>query len=464
MSARQKPESIREYVGRYSDFDNRFLCDATRCVSFADVLERSTLDCDPEVLSGKSVLIYTRKQLTTALAIIDLDGIARRLVICPPDVSFEHILSIAERAEVDAVVLDQDMPAGGFEGRLPVRAGCHRTRGNSFRRRAGPTEWILMTSGTTGFPKLVVHTLATLAAAIKPGEPSGDDVVWATFYDIRRYGGLQIFLRALLGGRSLVLSESDDSATDDLLRFAAHSATHITGTPSHWRRVLMSAAAHKIKPQYIRLSGEIADQAILTRLRLAYPDATLVHAFATTEAGVGFEVRDGLEGFPCSYLEHLVTAEMKTQLASLYLRSGGVALGYLGETADTVKDAEGFVDTGDIVEQRGDRFYFLGRRNGVINVGGLKVYPEEVEASINRHPAVQNSCVRAARNPIMGAIVVADVVLRERASETTSPHEIEAQILTACRESLSRHKVPARLHFVPALSVAPTGKLARRNA
>ena len=71
-----------------------------------------------------------------------------------------------------------------------------------------------------------------------------------------------------------------------------------------------------------------------------------------------------------------------------------------------------------MVELRGDRYHFVGRRGGVINVGGLKVHPEEIEAVINRHPAVRMSLVRGRRNPITGAIVVAEVVLQRPARPT----------------------------------------------
>ena len=77
---------------------------------------------------------------------------------------------------------------------------------------------------------------------------------------------------------------------------------------------------------------------------------------------------------------------IKVDDGSLRIRSARNAIGYLGEERLALTDDEGFVDTGDMVERRGDRYYFLGRRSGIINVGGLKVYPEEVEAAINRHP------------------------------------------------------------------------------
>src|SRR5439155_22074383 len=119
-----------------------------------------------------------------------------------------------------------------------------------------------------------------------------DDVVWGTFYDIRRYGGLQIFLRGILGQGSFVFSNTAESVSDHLLRLGSHSVTHLTGTPSHLRRALMSPSIHSISPRYVRLSGEIADQSILTTLQAVFPHATVGHAFASTEAGVAFEVND----------------------------------------------------------------------------------------------------------------------------------------------------------------------------
>src|SRR5204863_7059671 len=186
---------------------------------------------------------------------------------------------------------------------------------------------------------------------------------------IRRYGGLQIFLRAVLGGGSLVLSSAAESTGDFLTRAGALGVTHISGTPSHWRRALMSPSAGKINPRYVRLSGEIADQAILDHLRACYPEARIAHAFASTEAGVGFDVGDGLAGFPAGLLgPRAGGVELKVHDGSLRIRSGRTAARYLGAHAETLADADGFVDTGDMVERRDDRYYFVGRRGGIINV------------------------------------------------------------------------------------------------
>ena len=92
----------------------------------------------------------------------------------------------------------------------------------------------------------------------------------------------------------------------------------------------------------------------------------------------------------------------------------------------------------NMVERRGERWYFAGRRNGVINVGGLKVHPEEVEAVLNDHPAVRMSLVRARKNPITGAVVTADVALVDPDAAATPEAQtaLRDAILSACRAAL----------------------------
>jgi acyl-coenzyme A synthetase/AMP-(fatty) acid ligase len=115
-----------------------------------------------------------------------------------------------------------------------------------------------------------------------------------------------------------------------------------------------------------------------------------------------------------------------------------------------------------MVERHGERYLFVGRRGGIINVGGHKVHPEEIEAAINRHPDVSASLVRPRRNPITGAIVMADVVLKDMpAREDRRIAELEGEIIAMCRRDLAPHKVPAAVRFVAALDTTAIGKLAR---
>jgi acyl-coenzyme A synthetase/AMP-(fatty) acid ligase len=436
----------------------RWLSDDDAQVSLAALSRGSSLGRRLDDLRGRSVLLSTRDQLPAALALIELDGIARRIVLCPADVSSAHLPGVMATAEVDAVVGDRaaaELGASNF-----VSCDASIAPGAPNREPSERTEWVLLTSGTTGAPKLVRHTLATLTGAMQAGTTLGQDAVWSTFYDMHRYGGLQIFLRAMLGGGSMVLSSALEPVGDFLTRAGARGVSHISGTPSHWRRALMSPAVDKFAPRYVRLSGEIADQAVLDHLRVAFPQADIAHAFASTEAGVAFDVGDGLAGFPADYLGRRGAVEMRVVDGSLRIKSARNSLGYLGAGVPQPFDKDGFVDTGDIVELRDGRYHFVGRQGGVINIGGQKVHPEEIEAVINRHPDVQMSLVQARKNPITGAIVVADVVVT---AEHAPLDALRGQILAACRGTLARYKVPATIRFVSAIEVAASGKLARGN-
>jgi acyl-coenzyme A synthetase/AMP-(fatty) acid ligase len=436
-------------------------------IAVADLSTRSILGGNLESLRGRSVMLATHEQLPTAVALLELDGVARRIVLCTPDLSAEQLRSVAGTAQTDAVIIDETADLAAMPAVAQIKTSALPVDEDLERRSSVATEWILLTSGTTGVPKLVVHSFESLAGALPRQTASGKPMVWSTFYDIRRYGGLQIYLRAVLAGLPLVLSSSGESVDKFFTRAAAAGVTHISGTPSHWRRALMSGSTGLIDPEYVRLSGESADQTVLDNLRAAYPKARVAHAFASTEAGVAFDVNDGLAGFPQDMIGGpRAPVEMKVQDGTLWIRSSRNAARYLGDSPAALAAADGFVDTGDMVELQAGRYYFRGRKGGIINVGGLKVYPEEVESVLNADPRVRMSLVKARRNPITGAVIVAEVVLSEGQNSGDADHaeRVKNDLLNACRQALAAHKVPALLRFVQTLELTAAGKLVRPNA
>jgi acyl-CoA synthetase (AMP-forming)/AMP-acid ligase II len=435
-------------------------------VNLTELVRGSILGQRLRELHGRSVIVATRDQFATALALIELDGIARRIVLYPGDLPCTHLPSVIATASIDAIVSDWDASIVSSFG-VGCVINCSRSLSISDRERSSErqTEWVLLTSGTTGAPKLTLHTLSSLTGAITSTTESENATVWSTFYDIRRYGGLQIFLRALSNGSSLVLSSSEEATGDFLTRAGSEGVTHISGTPSHWRRALMSPLVHRIAPKYVRLSGEIVDQKILDNLRAAFPNATIVHAFASTEAGVGFEVQDGLAGFPAEIIRtESAGVQIKIEGDSLRIRSKRTASRYLG--SDTLATDDGFVDTGDLVELHGDRYYFIGRRDGVINVAGAKVHPEEIESVLNRHPLVQMSIVKARKNPITGAVIVAEIVIKSIKDNDTifDAAAFKSELIEMCQSVLAPYKVPASIRFLSSLDITTSGKLARISA
>ncbi len=422
-----------------------------------DEFERaSSLGPELKRLRGCSVVLSVQDMAKAAAALIELDGLARRVVLCPAGWEPWRLESAARDADADALVYDPDADAAPVSFQVSAACRLPPRALDSPRVADFETEWVLPTSGTTGPPKLVAHTLRTLMGAIadRPLQQ------WATFYDIRRYGGLQIFLRALSGRGSLTLGTEGENLNLTLARFGDAKITHISGTPTHWRKVLMSGEGRRIDPEYVRLSGEIADEVLLSALRVFYPRAVIEHAYASTEAGVVFAVGDGRAGFPAGWIDRDGTVQMKIVDDALHVRSDRCARRFLGKNAPALIDKDGFVDTGDMIERRGDRCYFVGRRGGIINVGGIKIHPEEVEAALNSHAIIRSSRVFARKNPITGALVCADVVLREGyAADENS----EFEILSACRALLGPQFVPATLRFVADLPMTAGGKLARHG-
>lgn len=455
--------ALRDYLG--PEPRGRTLSDVRDKASLTGLSSFGSLAGPVRKMSGRSVLIATSRQLLAALAMIELDGVARRMLLCPPDLEPDRLPVLLDNAEIDTIVTDH--PMHGFDTRkyLVVSVGLPAERAAAPSVSEQATEWLMLTSGTSGLPKIVRHTFDGLAGAIiAEGAARHPNATWATFYDIRRYGGLQIFLRAVIGGGSLLLSESGESLAEHVARLRAGGVTHISGTPSHWRKLLMSGAAHGFSPRYVRLSGEIADQAVLDGLAKMFPQASIGHAYASTEAGVGFSVDDGREGFPaCLIGQNREGVEMKLVDGSLRIRSLRTARAYVGVAAPPLVDADGFVDTGDMVELRSDRYHFVGRRGGIINIGGLKVHPEEIETTINRHVAVRMSRARARKSPITGSIVVADIVLAD-GTPADRQETIRSEILAGCKAMLAAHKVPAVIRFVERLDVTAAGKLARADA
>jgi len=463
---RDRRAPLRELIGIEASSPTRFLADELHHLRIQDLAEMTWVGDTCPDLRGKTVMIRTQRQFSAVLALVELDGVAGRVILATPDLAAAHLPAIHADIDIDFLLSDSaTLNAGMPQAGVPTIVCDKLTLRKPIESASIDTEWILFTSGTTGRPKMVQHSLAGLLSP-SADRPPAAQAIWSTFYDIRRYGGLQILLRALVGGGSMVLSDHAGQGGQFLARAGTSRVSHMSGTPSHWRRTLMSPSASLIQPLYVRLSGEIADQAILDSLAQAYPGAGISHAFASTEAGVAFDVQDGLTGFPAELIGLGGSGvECRAERGSLQVRSSCTAIRYLGQATAPLRDPDGFVETGDMIELRDGRYQFAGRREGIINVGGLKVHPEEVEAVINAHPGVRMSRVSARPNPITGAVVTANIVRRPSSTAVDcSFSTMRAEILAECRSRLEPHKVPASLREVTDLAISPSGKLARTDA
>jgi acyl-coenzyme A synthetase/AMP-(fatty) acid ligase len=319
-----------------------------------------------------------------------------------------------------------------------------------FRRneqQAVPALW-MQTSGTTGRPKWVEHPMTALLDGLKSGDSAS--AVWLLTYAASSFAGVQVILSALLGGHCLVCRASSDSLHTLVDLVARHAVTHASGTPTFWRGFLRLAGQRPSPFRHITLGGETADAPTLQLLAQRYPQARIRHIYATTETGVVFTVSDGLPGFPAAWLGK----ELPTGLSASLSSNRTLLVHRPGANKDCLSS---YIDTGDVIELKAGRALFRGRVDSLINIGGLKVFPEDVEAHILSLPEVSDVRISAQPSPITGCILTADVV-------PVDAHVSQDYLVRLLRQHLTglpRHARPALIRVKNCLPIGSTSKKSR---
>ncbi|MCO1599374.1 AMP-binding protein [Micromonospora sp. RHAY321] len=310
-------------------------------------------------------------------------------------------------------------------------------------RAAEPGRLWLLTSGSTGRPKRVGHTLDTLTT-VRAGQP---DRTWLCPYAPGTYAWWQVVTLSLTqAGQHLVVVEPDE--LDDWPAVAAaHGVDAASGTPTFWRRTLYrdAAALARVPLRQITLGGEPVDQAILDQLREVFPAARISWIYASSEVGASIVVHDGRAGFPAAWLGREAPGRptLSVHNDELVVTSPYHGVGLAGP-----------VRTGDRVQVVDDRVLITGRLDSdEINVGGSKVSAGVVRGVLTGHPAVAWARVTGRRAPVLGRMVVAEVVLTPAADVTD-----EAALVRWCAERLPEHAVPRRIRVLTEIPVKETLK------
>lgn len=410
-----------------------------------------------EQLLGEADALYRRFSVQSGSRIA-LSGLSARALMTA---------FVAFDGNVEAMLLLPSSLDDASKERLVVAAGCtHIMNTEGFFAlpdgKCGDstsdfkvTQWLLATSGTTGTPKLITHTLATITRSVKRDRIRGAGFIWGLLYDPSRFAGLQVVLQALFSGSQLVASDSHefDAQLEALVR---HGVNALSATPSMWRKMLMDGRITVCPLRQITLGGEIADQQILDALRRAFPLARIVHIYASTEAGTAFSVHDGRAGFPVSWLQG------ENSPIPLRIRDDGhlfIMPPRLPEGAEIARrlDAEGYLDTEDMVRVEGDRVIFSGRASGAINVGGNKVIPESVEQQIRHVDGVLDVRVSAKKSSITGELVAAEIVARPGFDAGV----LRKEIMSHCKAHLEKWQIPCVISLVDELKESAAGKRER---
>ena len=298
---------------------------------------------------------------------------------------------------------------------------------------------IVFSSGSTGEVKASLLSFTRLLNGYR--DRRATPLRTLAFLMLDHVGGINTLFHILAGGGTIVtLAERTPEAICGGIE--RHSVQLLPTTPTFLRMLLISEAYKKhdlSSLELITYGTEPMPEPTLKALHAALPGVRLKQTYGLTEVGIlptKSERNDSLwlavggKGF-----------ETKVVDGVLWIRSATAMIGYLN--APSPFDGEGWMNTGDLVEQQGEYIRFIGRKSEIINIGGEKVFPIEVENVIQQLENIKDVTVRSRSNPITGNIVIATVELHE----PEDADAMEKRVRKACRASLAPFKVPAMVEI-----------------
>lgn len=300
---------------------------------------------------------------------------------------------------------------------------------------------LLATSGTTGQPKIVKHTIFSLYKSASGKRVKGFSNMYSA-YPFSSFAGIQVLIESMWQQKILLLPADFSPASYEQLSQIYHIEC-ICGTPTYMKQIAASLKAPQRTVKQITLGGEIVDSRTLQALKEKFPKSRLSHIYASTEAGVAIRVSDGRAGFSADLLKsgkfRLINSILHVKISSRSM------LGYIALPKNECNE---WINTGDKVVVENDRVIFIGRENSVINVGGNKVNPVLVERTISNMTEVLDVLVLPKSSPVMGNIVTAKIQLK---ISTVDLNIMRRKIIQHCANSLSAYMIPRVIKFVDSM-------------
>lgn len=302
--------------------------------------------------------------------------------------------------------------------------------------RTGAAGIILFSSGSSGTPKGILHNFEKVAEKfLKQRQP----VVAIPFLMIDHFGGINTIL-AITASLGTVVTVADRSVASICNAIATYKVELLPVTPSFLNMLIMSQAYREYdlsSLKRISYGTEVMPQSTLDKIREIFPNAQLLQTYGLSEVGVlrsqsrddgSLWVRIGGEGF-----------QTKVKDDILWIKSDYAMVGYLNAPSEF--DEEGWFNTKDRVEVDGEYFRILGRVTDIINVGGQKVYPTEIENVILTLDNIKDVAVYGEPHAMLGQIVVAKVQLHS----DEPADSLKKRIRSACMAKLAAYKAPSKV-------------------
>jgi len=297
---------------------------------------------------------------------------------------------------------------------------------------------ILFSSGSTGKPKAMIHNLNNLVNSYKGKK--GRSFVFIIFLMFDHIGGLNTMLNCLSMGITMVFPS--DRSTDHVCELIQRYKVGILPTsPTFLNLILISESYKRFDLSSLRMityGTEPMPENLLIRLRSIFNRVKFLQTFGTSETGIS-QVSSKSSNSTFIKLDDQNT-EFKIVNKELWIRSKTQILGYLNSSMEKFTQ-DGWFKTGDLVEEENGYIKIIGRNSEVINVGGEKVLPAEVESVLFQMDQVKDCIVLGENNPITGQMVVAKLLLNKEMKVS----EIKKVVNEFCKDKLERYKIPVKI-------------------
>jgi len=265
---------------------------------------------------------------------------------------------------------------------------------------------VLYTSGTSGEPKAAVHDLLGLLEKFKTRRKAFRTLNFLLF---DHWGGLNTMFHILSNG-GVVIATKDRNPENICKLIEKHKIELLPASPTFLNLMLLSGVYKNYDLNSLKIISygtEPMSEGTLKRLKIIFPEVKLLQTYGLIELGV---MRSKSEKDDSLWVK-VGGDDYKTRIVDgmLEINAKSAMLGYLNAPSPFTED--GWFKTGDAVEVKGEYIKILGRKSEIINVGGNKVYPQEVESVIQEMDNVAEVTVFGEKNLIMGNIVSANVRL-----------------------------------------------------
>ena len=313
---------------------------------------------------------------------------------------------------------------------------------------------ILFSSGSTGKPKAMIHNLDTLIDSFKDKKEKSMNMLVFLMFD--HIGGLNTVFNALCMGACLIIPKIKDAKTICEL-IEKYKIMVLPSSPTFLNLILISEEYKNYDLSSLRMityGTETMPQSLLLKLKEVFPKVKFLQTFGTSETGISTTSSKSSNSLFMKLED--INGEYKIVENELWLRSKTQVLGYLNASMDSFT-SDGWFKTGDLVEVDGEYIKIIGRAKEIINVGGQKVLPAEIESVILEMEEISDCMVYGEKNAITGQTVVCDVVLNKNIEN------IKKRVRVFCKDRLDAYKIPTKVNVVDKTNFSDRFKKIRRK-